>query len=117
MLPKLQQHWTPLVSSLIFTLFWALWHLPFFFYRPGFVNMDLAGITGWLFSLLTGSILLTWFFNASKGSILVSAVFHATIDVAFVSSYTNQNIATYLGGLITVWGIAMIVFLRSRLAV
>jgi membrane protease YdiL (CAAX protease family) len=69
-LPRFQDKFTALPSSLLLTLFWALWHWPLFFYRPGYVTMDLGGIVGWLLSLLTGSVLLTWFFNSSRASIL-----------------------------------------------
>jgi uncharacterized protein len=113
-LPQLQKRWTALQASIIFTLFWAIWHLPLFFYRPGYVNMDLAGIIGWFFSLLTGSILMTWLFNTSKGSILVCAVFHATIDIAFVSDFANENIVGYVGGLITFWGVVIIFIYKPK---
>ena len=114
MLPIFQRKWSALAASIIFTFFWALWHLPLFFYRPGYVSMDAAGVIGWLFSLLTGSILLTWLFNSSSGSILVCAVFHATVDVAFVSDFANTTVVGYLGFLITVWGIATIFLFGAK---
>jgi membrane protease YdiL (CAAX protease family) len=107
-LPRLQTRFSAFTSSIAFTFFWAMWHLPLFLYRPGYMSMDIAGIAGWFFSLLSGSILLTWFFNASRGSILICAVFHATIDIVFVSDFTEKNIVNYLGMLITLWGIATI---------
>ncbi len=58
-LPRIQQKINALTSTIILTLFWAAWHLPLFFYRPGFTSMGLAGVFGWIFSLLTGSDLLT----------------------------------------------------------
>lgn len=76
--------------------------------------MDAAGVTGWVFSLLTGSILLTWLFNSSRGSILVCAVFHATVDVAFVSDFAGTTVVGYLGFLITVWGITTISLFGAR---
>ncbi len=115
-LPRLQSQLSPLVSGLTLTLFWALWHWPLFLYRPGYTAMDMAGITGWLMSLLTGSILLTWLFNSSRGSILICAVFHATIDVAFTADYTNNNMVGYLGFLITVWGILAAFTLKRKLS-
>ncbi|MEP7170895.1 MAG: type II CAAX endopeptidase family protein, partial [Bacteroidota bacterium] len=81
-LPRLQNKMNALTASMLLTLLWALWHLPLFFYRPGYTTMDWTGITGWVFSLLTGSILLTWLYNSSRASILICAVFHSTIDIA-----------------------------------
>jgi len=114
LLPQLQKRWNALQASIIFSFFWALWHLPLFFYRPCYVSMDVAGIAGWFFSLLTGSILMTWLFNSSKGSILVCAVFHAAIDIAFVSDFANENIVGYLGAIITSWGIVTIFIFKPK---
>ncbi len=107
-LPRFQEKFNALTSSIILTLFWAAWHWPLFFYRPGYTSMDFAGITGWVFSLLTGSVLLTWLFNSSRASILICAVFHSTIDIAFTADFADKNIVNYMGMLITIWGILTI---------
>lgn len=113
-LPRLQKSLNPIWASLLLTLFWAAWHWPLFFYRPGYVNMGIAGISGWFFSLLTGSILLTWLYNSSKGSLLICAIFHATVDIAFTADMQGKNIVNYMGFLITVWGIATIFLLKRK---
>jgi uncharacterized protein len=113
-LPRLQNKMNAFFASIVLTLFWALWHLPLFFYRDGFTTMSTAGIFGWVFSLLTGSILLTWLYNSSKGSILMCAVFHTTIDIAFTADFADKNIASYLGVLITVWGILTIIIFKPK---
>ena len=113
-LPRLQSKLNALTASFVLTLFWALWHLPLFFYRSGFNTMNTAGILGWLFSLLTGSILLTWLYNSSKASILICAIFHSAIDIAFTVDDTDKNVVSYLGILITVWGILTILFYKPK---
>ncbi|MEP7265026.1 MAG: type II CAAX endopeptidase family protein [Bacteroidota bacterium] len=113
-LPRLQNKMNALTASVVLTLFWALWHLPLFFYRPGYTTMDVAGIRGWVFSLLTGSILLTWLFNSTRGSILICAIFHSTIDIAFTSDLADKNIVNYMGFLITVWGIITILIFKPK---
>ncbi len=113
-LPRLQNRMNAFMASIVLTLFWALWHLPMFFYKEGFATMSIAGIFGWLFSLLTGSILLTWFYNSSKGSILICAVFHTTIDIAFTADYNDKNILNYMGFLITAWGILSIIIFKPK---
>lgn len=113
-LPRFQKRFNALTSSLLLTLFWAVWHWPAFFYRPGYVSMDIGGIAGWLFSLLTGSILLTWLYNSSRGSILICAVFHATIDMAFTAENTRPETTSLLGMLITVWGILTIIIFKPK---
>jgi membrane protease YdiL (CAAX protease family) len=99
-LPRLQMNINALTASILLTLFWALWHLPLFFYRPGYTTMDFAGIAGWVFSLLTGSILLTWLYNSLRASILICAVFHSTVDIAFTADIADKNIINYMGALI-----------------
>ncbi|HOV10424.1 MAG TPA: type II CAAX endopeptidase family protein [Bacteroidales bacterium] len=113
-LPRFQNKFNALTSSIILTIFWAVWHWPLFFYRPGYISMDLAGIFGWTFSLLTGSVLLTWLFNSSKASILICAVFHSTVDIAFTADLAGRNIMNYMGFLITVWGILTILIFKPK---
>jgi membrane protease YdiL (CAAX protease family) len=113
-LPRLQDKTNALVSSLVLTVFWALWHIPAFFYRPGFLTMDFAGIIGWFFSLLTGSVLLTWFYNSSRGSIFICAVFHTTIDIAFSADFVDKSILNYMGFLITLWCILTVIILKPK---
>jgi uncharacterized protein len=113
-LPRLQNKMNALKAGILLTVFWALWHLPLFFYRPGYTTMDTAGIFGWVFSLLTGSILLTWLYNSSRASILICAVFHSTIDIAFTADIAGKNIINYMGFLITIWGILTILILKPK---
>ncbi|MEO8147074.1 MAG: type II CAAX endopeptidase family protein [Bacteroidia bacterium] len=113
-LPRLQNKMNSLTASIVLTLFWALWHLPLFLYRPGYTTMDIAGISGWVFSLLTGSILLTWLFNSTRAGILICAVFHSTIDIAFTTDLADKNIVTYMGILITAWGILTIIIFKPK---
>lgn len=108
-LPHLQRRFNALNSSLLLTVFWAIWHWPLFLYRPGYMNMDIAAIGGWVFSLLTGSVLLTWLFNSSKGSIVVCALFHAAVDIAFTNTISSERIVNLTGILITLYGIAVVI--------
>ena len=113
-LPRLQTRHSALVASLLLTLGWALWHLPLFFYRPGYTSMDATGVAGWFFSLLTGAVLLTWLYNESRGSILVVSLFHAAVDVAFTSGISSPSVVNAAGALITFWGIIVLVAAGPR---
>lgn len=113
-LPRFQRTYSALTSSIILTIFWAIWHWPLFLYRPGYTSMDFAGIFGWTFSLLTGSVLLTWLYNSSRASILICAIFHSTIDIAFTADLADKHIVNYMGFLITVWGILTILFFKPK---
>ena len=111
-LPQLQKRFNPFVASIILTAGWAIWHWPLFFYRPGYVSMDVGGIFGWIMSLFTGSILLTWMYNRSR-SILVCAIFHAAIDVVFTSDLSDPNIISILGAIVTIWGIVTLLIFNK----
>jgi uncharacterized protein len=108
LLPRLQSKYNALWATIILTFIWAGWHIPLFFYRPGYTSMEIAGVVGWVLSLFTGSILLTWLFNSSKGSILIVSIFHAAIDVAFTSAAAQGDVSNYIGMLITLWAIAIL---------
>lgn len=114
LLPALLKRFNLFQATLILTIIWALWHWPLFLYRPGYTSMDIGGITGWVLSLLTGSILLSWLYVSSAKSILICAIFHSTIDVAFTSNACNSNVTGYLGFLITMWGIVMLLLYRKH---
>ncbi len=108
-LPRLQTKHSALASSLMLTAGWAIWHIPLFLYRPGYTTMSVAGVAGWLFSLVTGSVLLTWLYNGSRGSLLVVAIFHAAIDVVFTSTTASAVVVNTAGALITVWGVIVVI--------
>lgn len=114
LLPRLQNKYDALKSSIIVTVFWALWHLPVFFYDSGFMDMNIGEIFGWFFSLLTGSVLLTWIYNSSKASILACAFFHTTINIAFSADFTDDLTVILMGLLITLWAILTIRFLKPK---
>lgn len=113
-LPRMQSVQRAFPATFLLSVLWALWHLPLFLYRTGYTGADVSGTIGWFFSLLTGSVLLTWMYNSTRGSILVCAVFHTAVDIVFTTDLANQNITTYLGFLITVWGIITIIIFKPR---
>jgi hypothetical protein len=108
-LPRLQQRHGKLTAATLLTFFWAIWHIPLFFYRPGYTSMGLAGVAGWIISLWTGSLLLSWLYNGTRGNILVVSIFHATIDIAFFSVADDSFTTNGLGFLITLWGVVIAV--------
>jgi membrane protease YdiL (CAAX protease family) len=113
-LPELQKRFNALNASLILTVFWAIWHWPLFLYRQGYTQMDIAGAAGWILSLLTGSVLLTWLYNSSRGSILVCAIFHATVDIAFTSKAIDNQTMSYMGMMITIWGMIIVLLKKPK---
>jgi membrane protease YdiL (CAAX protease family) len=112
LLPRLQRRWPALGAALLFTPFWAIWHLPLFWAAPGLSQMDVPGIAGWVVSLALGSVVLSWLFNATR-SVLPAAIFHGTMDIAFTSPEAGI-LQSILGIEITVLAIGIIVLVDSR---
>ncbi|MBP6825569.1 MAG: CPBP family intramembrane metalloprotease [Saprospiraceae bacterium] len=107
-LPELQRRFNALWSTLILTLFWAAWHTPAFFYRPGYSSMGAGDIAGFFFSILTGSVVLTWLYNSTKGSILIVALLHAMVEMIFVSDNITPEISMYEGMLFMLAAIVIV---------
>jgi membrane protease YdiL (CAAX protease family) len=106
-LPRLQSRTSALRASLFLAFGWAGWHLPLFVFSPGLSNLGLAGASGWLVSVVLGSILLTWLFNSSGGSIGAVALFHAALDI-FISSPVAAPLPNVMGALLTVGTLLLI---------
>jgi len=87
LLPRLQERYSPLRASLILAVFWALWHLPFFWWLGGAQAGVLDIIVGMIVYLLTDiaptAILLTAIFNRTGGSLPIVILLHASINTAY----------------------------------
>lgn len=73
LLPHLQVQFSAWTSTIILTIIWAVWHIPFFFYRFDF-SVGIA--IGFFFGIFVGSIILTSIYNSSKGNIIPVMIFH-----------------------------------------
>ena len=91
-LPRLQGKFSPLVSSLILGVLWAVWHAPGRF--GGIEAKSLSDtLVEWVLILLV-TIIFTWLFNRTKGSILVTALLHPAMNA------TTKYLTGSLGALI-----------------
>lgn len=110
-LPRLQARRSALAAALIVGVVWALWHLPLFAFAGGLSAKGIGGVLGWLFSILTGSILMTFLFNQSGGSVLAVALFHGVLDI-LMTSPVAPSLPSIMGAILTLLGIAVVVVLR-----
>jgi membrane protease YdiL (CAAX protease family) len=81
----LQKERSAFSATMILAGFWALWHLPQFFYV---YEVSFATI-GWLVSLIAGAVFLTWLYNSSRKSILMVALRHGCFN--YVSASTAES--------------------------
>ena len=106
-LPRLQKNRSALSATLILAAFWALWHLPQFFYL-----FDPAIAIGWLIGLFAGAIVFTWLFNSASGSILILAVWHGCFNFMSASDAGNGVLAAVVSTLVMVWAVVVIVWFK-----
>jgi membrane protease YdiL (CAAX protease family) len=89
----LRQRMNLLKTSLLFGVFWALWHLPLSFikdyYHSNVAEIGLLYSLNFAFSLIPYVILMNWLYYKTHRSILVAIVFHIT------AGYFNEAFATH----------------------
>lgn len=108
-LPRLQKNHSALTATLILTVFWALWHVPAFFYRPQYTSLGLVGAIGFFLLLVPGAIFLTWLYNSTRGSILIVALWHGAWNTATTSPIAQGNLAAAMSILIMVWALLIVI--------
>ena len=98
---KMQAKWSPLMTSAVIGLVWAIWHLPEFFnpsstqYAAG-LGFFVPMIVMWI----AASILMTWLYNKTGGSTLIAGIiFHLALDVSSVTLLADFSMAGMTEGL------------------
>lgn len=91
LLPHLQSQFNAFKSTILLTIIWALWHLPFFFYR---FNFSVGIAIGFFFGIFVGSIILSSIYNSSKGMLVPVIIFHFLNN--FCSEFDKEIIVAVL---------------------
>lgn len=100
--PRLGGYW----ASVLLTAPWAIWHLPLLISSHLYNSLGLAGLAGWLFSLLCGSLLMGWLFRFARGSVLPVAVFHGLLDLAMANAGMSKLGVNAIGAAVSLAGLA-----------
>lgn len=74
-LPRLQQKFSPFLSSVILGVVWCQWHLPLFLIDGNF-HRQIPFFAFFLQSIAL-SLLMTWLYNRTGASLLIVHLFHA----------------------------------------
>jgi hypothetical protein len=87
-LPRLQQKYSALWSSVIVGVLWVFWHTPAFWFSEGTAisgqPVTLFAVGWYLIFMIGISILHTFVYNNTKGSVLLAILFHGM--------YTGPNV-------------------------
>ncbi len=80
-------------TSIIFSIYWVLWHLPLSFikgyYHSNVVAEGLIYSLNFIFSLFVFVILMNWLYYKTKRNIFVAIIFHLTANIS------NEIFATH----------------------
>jgi membrane protease YdiL (CAAX protease family) len=84
LLPIVQRRYSPLASSVVVGLIWALWHTPLAWAKVGYQQSGQPWhyMLWFTASILPISCLATWLFNGSGQSIAVVTLFHIVVNLA-----------------------------------
>jgi membrane protease YdiL (CAAX protease family) len=106
-LPRLQQRYSPLAATIILWFWWALWHLPLFYY-----TYDQAALFGFLPGLFAGAIIFTWLYNKAS-SILIVAVWHGTFNLTTACVACGEELsAAVVSTAVMVGAVFLLVFYK-----
>jgi membrane protease YdiL (CAAX protease family) len=106
-LPRLQAKFSPLVSSLILGVLWAVWHAP-----ARFGGIEAKSISDTIIEwglIVLVSVIFTWLFNRTRGSILVTALVHPAMNT------TGTFLTGSLGALILLFVFMLFVIVFDRM--
>ena len=99
-LPKLQQGRSAWKATLILSLFWWLWHIPFFFTLP--FAIESAQQFGFIIAfgmqfliVFALGILCAWVYNGSGGSVLMAVLMHTSYNFWLLGGFSGQPSAMF----------------------
>ncbi len=98
---KMQARWSPLTTSAVIGVVWAVWHLPEFF-NPSSTQYaaGLGFFAPMIVMWVAASILMTWLYNKTGGSTLIGGViFHLALDVSSVTLLADFSMAGMTEGI------------------
>ena len=100
-LDSLMSRFNVLNASIIFSLLWVLWYVPFIFVQSHYQNLTLQDNLWWaanfILCLVPLGIIQTWIWVRNGKSIIAATLFHASIRISqalFIMSQTAQFIQT-----------------------
>ncbi len=105
----------PAKASALFSVLWALWHLPLFFYSSLLGSMGFPMIVGWYLSLLLSSYLLTYLWLSFRRSVLLVALFHGAVDIVVTTRATEGLAVVLVNMLLLAMGLTVILRLGPGL--
>ena len=122
-LPRMERLHGPILASVILGVLWALWHLPEFLVPTWAASSGgggILGITLFIVTAVTFTIVITWVFNNTRASVLLAILVHTSIDAFTVplgEIFPAREVSSALPFIIGFGavGVVLIVVTRGRL--
>jgi hypothetical protein len=125
LLPRLQERWGALRSSVMVTAAMGLFHLPLIFILGGVSDAPIPPERYWFYLvfLFVGPIpfrvLITWLWNSTRGCVIIVALFHAAFNVTTGQKFLPEFVpgaTLWVYGVYTVLALIVIAVTKGRLA-
>ena len=84
LLPRLQEHASALVASVLVGLVWSMWHAPLFLLEG--TSQASASLFWFTVQAVALSILATWAYNGSDGSVLLLIGAHGALNASYAAA-------------------------------
>ena len=109
-LPRLQERYGALASSIFLGLVWGLWHLPLAL-TPGDIRS--GTFFGWtVLGTVATAVVFTWAYNHTGGSLLIALLFHTAINITgLFLAMSEVHPVTYL---LLSWIVPLALLVRTR---
>lgn len=112
----LRQRMNLIYTSLIFAVYWALWHFPAFlikgYFQSNLQEIGLIYSLNFMISIIPYVIIMNWLYYKSNRSIFIAIVFHITANVFNEIFHTAPDSKIIQTVLLSVF--AIIVLLKNR---
>jgi uncharacterized protein len=125
LLPRLQERWGALRSSVLVAAAMGLFHMPLIFILGGVSDQPIPANRYWFYFvfLFIGTIpfrlLITWLWNSTRGSVIIVALFHGAFNVTTGQKFLPEFVpgsTLWVYGVYTVLALIVIAITRGRLA-
>jgi len=107
LLPRVARLTTTATAALIVAQYWALWHLPAFFYSSG-IQAEGFAVVGWYIGLMFGSVVLAWLTRNARWSIVPAMIWHGTFNLVAASDQAEGLIAGVVSALVIITAIVLV---------
>ena len=106
-LPRLQNGRNALWATFLLSIFWALWHIPMFFYRFEF---GLGQVIGFFIGLISGAIWQTFLYNSTGGSTLMAALWHTTWNIVnVIGLVVSMNAISWMSAMVMIAAVLVVI--------